>query len=89
MKQLFDEVSHLSSQVTTKKYSTSFSIGIKCFDKSIQQDIYNIYGLVRFADEIVDSFHDFDKKTLLEEFKKDTFLAIERKISLNLKPGPQ
>jgi phytoene synthase len=83
MKALFDQVSHLSSKLTTKKYSTSFSLGILCLDKSIHQDIYNIYGLVRFADEIVDTFHGFDKRTLLTEFKDETFKAIERKISLN------
>lgn len=83
MKALFDKVSHLSSKLTTRQYSTSFSIGIQCLDRSIHQDIYNIYGFVRFADEIVDSFHGFDKKTLLTEFREETYKAIERKISLN------
>lgn len=83
MKTIFDNLSYYISQCTTKKYSTSFSLGIKFLSKDLRQPIYNIYGFVRFADEIVDSFHDFDKETLLAEFKKDTYLAIERGISLN------
>jgi phytoene/squalene synthetase len=69
--------------MVTRHYSTSFSLGIRFLNKDFQQPIYNIYGFVRFADEIVDSFHDFDKANLLEEFAKETFLSIERKISLN------
>ena len=83
MKQLFDEISVKSSKLVTKTYSTSFSLGIKFLDKSIRTPIYNIYGFVRFADEIVDSFQGFDKKYLLEKFRKDTIEAIEQKISLN------
>ncbi len=83
MKQLFDKVSVASSKLTTKTYSTSFSLGIYCLHRKIHEPIYSIYGFVRFADEIVDSFHDYDKKSLLEEFKRDTYLAIERGISLN------
>lgn len=83
MKQLFDKVSHTASRVTTRTYSTSFSLGILCVGKSIRQAIYNIYGYVRFADEIVDTFHDYDKEQLLEEFKQDTYKAIERGISTN------
>lgn len=83
MKQLFDEVSLASSKLTTKKYSTSFSLGIHCLNKRFHDAIYGIYGFVRFADEIVDSFHDYEKETLLREFKEETYLAIERKISLN------
>ncbi len=83
MKQLFDKVSARTSKAVTRTYSTSFSLGIFCLDKKIHDAIYGIYGFVRLADEIVDSFHDFDKKALLEEFKKDTWLAIERGISLN------
>lgn len=83
MKQLFDKVSARTSKAVTRTYSTSFSLGIFCLDKKIHEAIYGIYGFVRLADEIVDSFHDFDKKALLEEFKKDTWLAIERGISLN------
>jgi 15-cis-phytoene synthase len=82
-KQLFDEVSFACSVVTTKAYSTSFSLGIKCLGAELHSPIYAIYGFVRFADEIVDTFHQYDKQTLFEEFKRDTYLAIERKISLN------
>ena len=83
MKQLFDKVSCKVSVITTKAYSTSFSLGIYCLDKKFHEQIYNIYGFVRFADEIVDSFHGYDKALLLAEFKEDTYRAIERKISLN------
>jgi phytoene/squalene synthetase len=83
MKELFDEVSYETSKLTTQRYSTSFSLGIRFLNKQLHQPIYNIYGFVRFADEIVDTFHDYDKETLLEEFKVDTFKAIERGISLN------
>ncbi|MGZ3867226.1 MAG: phytoene/squalene synthase family protein [Bacteroidia bacterium] len=83
MKKLFDEVSAASSKLTTRTYSTSFSLGIYCLNRSMHRHIYNIYGFVRFADEIVDSFEGYDKKTLLDEFKKETYKAIERKISLN------
>ena len=83
MKQLFDDASVHCSKLITRKYSTSFSIGIFFLHKSIRNPIYSLYGFVRLADEIVDSFHGFDKKTLLEEFKKETFTAIERGISLN------
>ncbi len=83
MKQLFDEVSYKSSKITTKTYSTSFSFGILALHKSIRKSIYNIYGFVRFADEIVDSFHDYDKSNLFNKYKTDVFLAIDDKISLN------
>ena len=83
MKQLFDEVSYKSSKITTKTYSTSFSFGILALHKSIRKSIYNIYGFVRFADEIVDSFHDYDKSNLFNKYKTDAFLAIDDKISLN------
>ena len=83
MKQLFDEVSYKCSQITTKKYSTSFSFGILALHKSIRKPIYNIYGFVRFADEIVDSFHDYEKSNLFNKYKADLFLAIDDKISLN------
>ncbi len=62
MKKIFDEVSQKCSEITTKHYSTSFSLGIKLLDKKIHNPIYSIYGFVRFADEIVDSFHDYNKK---------------------------
>ncbi len=83
MKALFDKVSAQASKHTTKTYSTSFSLGIYCLNKKLHRAIYNIYGFVRFADEIVDTFHDYDKRTLFNEFKQDTYKAIERKISLN------
>ena len=83
MKSLFDEVSASCSKITTKKYSTSFSLGILFLDKKLRSPIYSIYGFVRFADEIVDSFHGYDKKSLLQHFREDTYAAIENKISLN------
>lgn len=83
MKKLFDEVSYKASKITTKAYSTSFSFGILALHKSLRKSIYNIYGFVRFADEIVDSFHDYDKDLLFNKFKDDTFFAIDNKISLN------
>ncbi len=83
MKKIFDEVSVKSSREVTRLYSTSFYAGVQRLDKSIRDDVHAIYGFVRFADEIVDTFHDFDKAQLLSEFTKDTYAAIERKISLN------
>jgi len=80
---LYHSVSKECSKLVTNRYSTSFSMGIRLFDKVFRAPIYSIYGFVRFADEIVDSFHGFDKKKLLEEFKLDTFKAIESGISLN------
>ena len=75
MKELFDEYCFQASKVVTKKYSTSFYAGVSALDKNIRADIHNIYGFVRFADEIVDSFHGYDKATLLDEFSKDCFSA--------------
>ena len=83
MKQLFDTLSHDMSAMTTKKYSTSFSLGIHFLSKDLQAPIHAIYGFVRFADEIVDSFHAYNKKELLHEFKAETYKALERGISLN------
>ena len=83
MKKIFDEISLKTSILTTKMYSTSFTLGIKTIDKNIQNEIYSIYGFVRFADEIVDTFHGFNKKKLLDKFKKDTHESIKNKISLN------
>jgi 15-cis-phytoene synthase len=83
MLSIFHEVSQACSKVTTERYSTSFSSAIRLLDTSIQTPIYNIYGFVRFADEIVDTFHDHDKDHLLAQFKKETYDAIERGISLN------
>ncbi len=83
MKQLFDDLSVDCSRLTTKKYSTSFSMGILFLNKKMHAPIYSIYGFVRLADEIVDSFHGYNKEYLLADFKKQTFEAIENKISLN------
>lgn len=83
MKSIFDTVSRTCSKAVTNAYSTSFSLATKMLAPSIRQDIYNIYGFVRFADEIVDSFHDYDKELLLDEFSADLFKAIKMKISLN------
>ncbi|MGO1751783.1 MAG: phytoene/squalene synthase family protein [Psychroflexus sp.] len=83
MKSIFDIVSKRCSKTVTQSYSTSFSTATRLLAPSIRQDIYNIYGFVRFADEIVDSFHDYDKETLFHDFKKQMYDAIENKISLN------
>ncbi|MEQ8424272.1 MAG: squalene/phytoene synthase family protein, partial [Cyclobacteriaceae bacterium] len=82
-KDLFDNISFRCSKLTTKSYSTSFSLGILCLGKELRDPIYSIYGFVRFADEIVDTFHQYDKKSLLARFKADTYLALDEKISLN------
>lgn len=83
MKAIFDSVSHQCSKTVTKSYSTSFSLATKLLSNSIRQDIYNIYGFVRFADEIVDSFLDYDKELLFNKFSEDLELALQHKISLN------
>jgi 15-cis-phytoene synthase len=83
MKALFDEISYKSAKLVTNEYSTSFSLATKMLGKSIRQDIYNIYGFVRFADEIVDSFHDYNKEFLFDDFEKQLYSALENKISLN------
>lgn len=83
MKSLFDKVSFDCSVNVTKSYSTSFSTAVRMLAPSIRQDIYNIYGFVRFADEIVDSFHDYNKAELFDLFEKDLELALKNKISLN------
>ncbi|SHI98767.1 phytoene/squalene synthase family protein [Flavobacterium terrae] len=83
MKALFDNVSNECSKLVTKSYSTSFSSAVKMLAPSIRQDIYNIYGFVRFADEIVDTFHDYNKEELFNKFENDLSLALEEKISLN------
>lgn len=83
MKALFDSVSIRTSRMTTKAYSTSFSLGILGLDKKYHDPIYAIYGFVRFADEIVDTFEDYPQEELLERFWKDTYLALDEKISLN------
>ncbi len=83
MKSLFDDLSVKCSKLTTSAYSTSFSLGIYFLHNRLRNPIYSIYGFVRFADEIVDSFHGYNKKYLLEKFKMDTYEAIENRISLN------
>lgn len=83
MKALFDKVSFRASAMVTKKYSTSFSMGILFLDRALHKHIYAIYGFVRFADEIVDSFHEYDKKALLDDFREQTWRAIDQGISLN------
>ena len=83
MKQLFDELSYSVSKITTQKYSTSFSLGIMALKPSIRMAIYAIYGYVRLADEIVDSFHGYDKEKLLKRFKIETENALSEGISLN------
>lgn len=83
MNQLFNSVCFNASKNTTSSYSTSFSTGILLFNRKIRQDIYNIYGFVRFADEIVDTYRGHSKDQILQEFKRDTFIALERGISFN------
>jgi 15-cis-phytoene synthase len=83
MMDLFNKTNYECSKLITENYSTSFTLGIKTLHKRFHMPIFAVYGFVRYADEIVDTFHDFDKKTLLARFKHDTYQAIEEKISLN------
>jgi len=83
MKAIFDTISFDCSRNVTKTYSTSFSSAVKMLAPAIRQDIYNIYSFVRFADEIVDSFHDYNKELLFERFENDLNLSLQNKISLN------
>lgn len=83
MKQLFDNVSYKCSKLVTRSYSTSFSMAVYMLAPSIRDAIYSIYGFVRFADEIVDSFHEFNRKDLIDDFEKEYYKAIETGISLN------
>ncbi|MBM3441377.1 MAG: phytoene/squalene synthase family protein [Bacteroidetes bacterium] len=83
MMQIFHNVSQACSRITTERYSTSFSSAIRLLHADLQTPIYNIYGFVRFADEIVDTFHAHDKESLLSAFKTETYASIERGISLN------
>ena len=83
MKYLFDKVSLECSKNVTNSYSTSFSLATKMLSKNIRQDIYNIYGFVRLADEIVDTFHDFDKKIVLDRFIDELNYSLKNKISTN------
>ena len=81
MVQLFHTTSENCSRIVTENYSTSFSSAIRMLHKDLRKPIFNIYGFVRFADEIVDTFHDFDKLFLLQQFKIETYDAIKRGIS--------
>ena len=83
MVELFHTTSENCSRIVTENYSTSFSSAIGMLHKELRKPIFNLYGFVRFADEIVDTFHDFDKTVLLQQFKKETYEAIDRGISLN------
>ena len=83
MIQTFHTVSEKCSRIVTENYSTSFSSAIRLLHRDLRAPIHNIYGFVRFADEIVDTFHEYDKAFLLQEFKKATYEAIKRGISLN------
>lgn len=83
MKSLFDTVSYDCSRLVTERYSTSFSLAVRMLGTSIRQDIYNIYGFVRFADEIVDTFHDYNKEVLFDKFEVDLQESLDQKISLN------
>lgn len=83
MQEVYNSIVFDLSKAMTLRYSTSFSLGIRLLQRHLRPDIYAIYGFVRLADEIVDSFHDFDQKHLLDEFETATFQAIEKKISIN------
>jgi 15-cis-phytoene synthase len=80
---LFDSTALKVSQLVTERYSTSFTLGIKTLHKKFRDPVFAIYGFVRYADEIVDTFHDHNKKVLLERFRKDTYDAIDEKLSFN------
>ena len=83
MKELFDTVSLKTSKITTKSYSTSFSMGIRFLNHKFHNPIYAIYGFVRLGDEIVDTFHSYNKQKLFQEFQRDVDNAINDRISLN------
>lgn len=83
MKHLYENISIATSKQITRRYSTSFSMGIRLLKKQLREPIYNIYGFVRIADEIVDTFHDCPQQEVLKEFRTDTFNAINRKMSIN------
>ena len=83
MENLFDSVSHDCSRLVTNAYSTSFSMATKMLDSYIRNHIYNLYGFVRFADEIVDTFHKHDKEKLLNDFEIDLYKSLNDKISIN------
>ncbi len=83
MDKLYKDISYGSSRLVTRHYSTSFSMGIRCFHPRIRDAVYAIYGFVRLADEIVDTFHDFDRNVIFNEFEKEYRLSLERGISTN------
>jgi phytoene/squalene synthetase len=83
MDQLYKETSFATGRLITNLYSTSFSSGVKSLGRDVQDAIYAVYGFVRFADEIVDTFHEFDKSVLIEEFEREYYCSLERGISLN------
>ena len=83
MKTIFDHVSYSCSKMVTESYSTSFSLATRMLGSSIRSDIYNIYGFVRFADEIVDTFHDYDKELLFKNFEEELYSSLKHRISLN------
>ena len=83
MMELYNKVCRECSSLITHRYSTSFSLCIRCFDRRFRAPICAVYGFVRFADEIVDTFHSFPKQELLEQFRKDTYQAIAQGVSLN------
>jgi 15-cis-phytoene synthase len=83
MKQLYDDISNRTSSIITKKYSTSFSMAVRLLDKSIRQDVYNIYGFVRVADEIVDSFDGYPQEDILNRFEEELWLSLKIGISAN------
>ena len=83
MLKIFNDTSHACSRLTTERYSSSFSRAIRMLHADLRGPIYDVYGFVRFADEIVDTFHDYDKPFLLEQFKEETYRALDSGISLN------
>jgi len=83
MKAIFDTVSYHCSKIVTQQYSTSFALATRMLAPSIRKDIYNIYGFVRFADEIVDTFHDYDRRDLFDRFERELNQSLEQRISLN------
>jgi len=83
MMELYSQTCNECSQLITNRYSTSFSMGIRVFDKRLRTPVYAVYGFVRFADEIVDTFHQYNKAQLLTRFRKETYLAVDEEISLN------
>ena len=83
MKQLYDEISNQTANLITKKYSTSFSMAVRLLDRSIRQDVYNIYGFVRVADEIVDSFNGYPQEDVFDRFEEEFWISLKIGISAN------